>query len=382
MAIVEGLESNDVNLYDSIKCDIGTISEHNDIWTQSLDYLSRGSTYSTLSGDESNRLTYTTITGDIGIEFDVMCGYDSTRFVTIRNGSTALQGASLLDLGLDADNWHHIQIRISDGYCTISNTTTSDIIVGSVTNFNRLYLNAIADNYLSFKNFTVYSIGTQPQLTVTADKDILSYYDEDSATITATYTEGGVGVAGKTVSFTFLQGSTTVETQTATTDSNGVASVSYSSKGSGDLSINVECMNLLETYSVEDCLLYRASMTSTSSLNVTLPQHFTISANVTRTSGSNSYCYYQLTHYDAGVLREKGSLSVRIKDSGPFADNNTSIIPLNTVTPMVYEYNNGSHSLTANNTTVSGTETTYTIGSFTGIYIAKYTVTNVKIKPL
>jgi hypothetical protein len=172
---------------------------------------------------------------------------------------------------------------------------------------------------------------------------------------------------------------------TGTTNSQGVASVSYSSKGMGDLYIHCEALQgslVSEIYSIEDCLLYRASMTSTSSLNVTLPQHFTISANVTRTSGSNSYCYYLLTSYDAGVLREKGSLSVRIKDSGPFADNNTSIIPLDTVTPMVYEYNNGSHSLTANNTTVSGTETTYPIGSFTGMYIAKYTVTDLKIKVL
>jgi hypothetical protein len=141
-------------------------------------------------------------------------------------------------------------------------------------------------------------------------------------------------------------------------------------------------MFLQETYSIEDLLLYRSSVSSSDSFNVSLPSHFTISANVTRKSGSNSYCYYLLTSYDAGVLREKGSLSVRIKDSGPFADNNTSIIALNTPTLMTYEYNNGAHSLTANNTTVSGTNTQYNIGSFTGMTVTKYDCTNLKIIPL
>lgn len=103
---------------------------------------------------------------------------------------------------------------------------------------------------------------------------------------------------------------------------------------------------------------------------------------ITRTSSSSSYCYPVLTNYQFGVLREKGSLSIRVGTGTPFADNNTTIVPLNTATLMTYEYDNGFHSLNANNVTVSGTENTYPIGKFTNMNIQRYTVTNLKIKAL
>ena len=103
---------------------------------------------------------------------------------------------------------------------------------------------------------------------------------------------------------------------------------------------------------------------------------------ITRESSSSSYCYPVLTNYQFGVLREKGSLSIRVGTGSPFADNNTSIVPLNTPTLMTYEYNNGVHTLTANNVTVTGTENTYSIGSFLRMNIQRYTVTDLKIKTL
>lgn len=57
-------------------------------------------------------------------------------------------------------------------------------------------------------------------------------------------------------------------------------------------------------------------------------------------------------------------------------------MPLNTPTLMTYEYNNGVHTLTANNVTVTGTENTYSIGSFLRMNIQRYTVTDLKIKTL
>lgn len=141
-------------------------------------------------------------------------------------------------------------------------------------------------------------------------------------------------------------------------------------------------MNLQETYGISDCLLYRSSVSNNDTFNIPLPQHFIITSNITRTSSSGSYCYGILTDYQFGVLREKGSLSVRIGTNNPFADNNSSIIPLNTATLMTYEYDNGVHTLNANNVTVTGTNTQYSIGNFTRMNITRYTVTDLKIKPL
>ena len=141
-------------------------------------------------------------------------------------------------------------------------------------------------------------------------------------------------------------------------------------------------MFLQETYSITDCLLARSSVSTSDSFNVSLPSHFKIECTVTRKNNSGSYCYAILTNYQFGALREKGSLSIRVGSGSPFADNNTSILPLNTDTLMVYEYNNGTHSLSANNVTISGTESNHSIGSFTGMTVTKYDCTNLKIIPL
>ena len=103
---------------------------------------------------------------------------------------------------------------------------------------------------------------TPASITVASNKDILSYYDEDTATITATVLDAhNIPCPDETVTFTFKHGNTTIETQTADTDSSGVASVSYSSKGAGDLNINCSVGSLVSETYVEDCTAYVTSYT-------------------------------------------------------------------------------------------------------------------------
>lgn len=89
-------------------------------------------------------------------------------------------------------------------------------------------------------------------LTLISDKSILSYADSGSATLTATYMEAGVGVSGQSV--VFKKGSTVLDT--VTTDSNGVATCTYNSAGSGDVVLSAECNSVQDTYSIEDCINY------------------------------------------------------------------------------------------------------------------------------
>ena len=86
-------------------------------------------------------------------------------------------------------------------------------------------------------------------------------------------------------------------------------------------------------------------------------------------------------NYDAGSLRTNGSISVRQGYVSPFVDNNTSIIQVNTDTEMVYEYNNGTHTISANNQTATGTNAT-PIGNFKGMTVTRFTAKELKIKPL
>lgn len=213
---------------------------------------------------------------------------------------------------------------------------------------NAVLYEKVSDNYL---------------LTLSSNKDILSYYDSESATLTATLTNNNVPISGETVVFSFPYENTytskTISANTETTvgrkyvittsfpensssttyldsehkvkivtkagdgaslfvngiqigsdfsynfsvedgivswkvssssysydcsgydlsvikstinlnindygghyrtdtDNNGVATCTYSSQGVGDVTITAECMNLTETYSIEDIYLFRS----------------------------------------------------------------------------------------------------------------------------
>ena len=91
-------------------------------------------------------------------------------------------------------------------------------------------------------------------LAIASTKDILSHADSESATITGTLTDGGVAVAGETLSYAIKHGSTTISTGSDTTDSNGQISVVYASTGVGDVTVEVNYgSSLQETYEIEDC---------------------------------------------------------------------------------------------------------------------------------
>ena len=128
-------------------------------------------------------------------------------------------------------------------------------------------------------------------LTVSADKDILSYADNEKSVITATLT-GGV-VSGKSV--VFKKGDTVLATET--TDSNGEATYEYTSQGVGDVTLTVECMSLQETYTIEDCIDYDPLSTNKSKFSGTgiNPVYSDTGLCVNGNANSDSYYAYQST---------------------------------------------------------------------------------------
>ena len=92
-------------------------------------------------------------------------------------------------------------------------------------------------------------------ISLSATKDILSYYDGESSTITATALDSSSNpVSGQSI--TFKKGSTVIDTKT--TNSSGQCSVTYSSSGVGDVVITAECGNVSQTYNIEDCIYFDA----------------------------------------------------------------------------------------------------------------------------
>lgn len=141
------------------------------------------------------------------------------------------------------------------------------------------------------------------------------------------------------------------------------------------------CVFLQETYEVSDLLLYRASVSSSDTFNITLPNHFEITSTVKKLASSSAYVYYIFDNFDAGSLRGNGSISVRRGQGTPFIDKNTTIIRVNQPTTLKYEYDNGSHTISANGQSATGTHSD-TLGNFKNINTTQYTVTELKVKAL
>ena len=117
-----------------------------------------------------------------------------------------------------------------------------------------------------------------------------------------------------------------------------------------------------------------------------LPNHFIISVDATRTSGSYSYCYFCISNgntreFDIGALRDKGSLTIRKRYDALLADENWSVFPMNRQVHFSYEYNNGLHTAQVDNTTITATDNT-SFDRLEQIYSPKYNVSNIKIKAL
>ena len=97
-------------------------------------------------------------------------------------------------------------------------------------------------------------------ISLTSDKNILSKSDNEYTTLTAQLTNAGspVSVIGETVSFEVRKVSddSLVETLSANTNASGVATVSYSGKGTGDIYIQAECGNVSDICTIRDVSYY------------------------------------------------------------------------------------------------------------------------------
>lgn len=135
----------------------------------------------------------------------------------------------------------------------------------------------------------------------------------------------------------------------------GVCFVYFSSKGSGDLSIRAECMNLQEIYSIQDCTLYSSNATkctgtySTGSdsnysyitslqTNVTVPVTFPSSFEI-------SMMYKKANNTGNGGLWYLGaSTSTCLLVGCNSGGTSDSTVPI-----VIYDRINGSHTLKQSN---------------------------------
>ena len=92
---------------------------------------------------------------------------------------------------------------------------------------------------------------TPASISLTSDKSVLSYADSESATLSATVLDEDSNPC-EGVSVEFFKGSTSLGT--ASTNSSGVATKTYASAGSGDLSFTAGVGSLVsESFAIQDC---------------------------------------------------------------------------------------------------------------------------------
>ena len=181
--------------------------------------------------------------------------------------SVTISGTLLIDSSPYASQ----SVALYDGATLVATLTTdssgeyeetiSNLSVGTHT-FKAVHTNAES----STVSVTVTEPSHDYSLSVASTKDILSYADSESATLTATLKDNNVAVAGETLSYTIKHGSTTITTGSDTTDSSGQITFNYSATGIGDVTVEVDYSTLLqETYELLDCYCYDGGVTGNKS---------------------------------------------------------------------------------------------------------------------
>ena len=190
------------------------------------------------------------------------------------------------------------------------------------TNLQSKGVTANASDGLTTLANKILQVGPTPigyNLELTSDKNILSFYNHEYCVLTATLLDSnGNGVSGEEIVFKANGGLL----NTVITGDNGVATVSYNSQGVGDVTITAECMNLTETYSIEDCSYYNTnevSRTTTNgstiydnnlsmSLSLNCEISYEIWSDNGNPTGEHRYFILPLSQYNSGTTQPQNAL--------------------------------------------------------------------------
>ena len=121
--------------------------------------------------------------------------------------------------------------------------TVFKIPVGETDNY--VAKNYPADRLVEAENY---------ELAIEAVTPIIS--TGETASAIATLTANEEPAAGKEIGYTIKHGATVISTGTATTNSLGEATISYTGTGVGDIEITVTYDDLEESVTIEDCIFY------------------------------------------------------------------------------------------------------------------------------
>lgn len=156
---------------------------------------------------------------------------------------------------LNTDN--HVLITYNGNNIVYACNNESKSIENTI-DFDKLYGVGVGNS----SNCVLKNIKLKPLLFLSANKQVLSYYDNDTTTLIAKL--NGYDISGKTVEFF----KNNVSIGTSVTDENGVATKVYESVGDGNVSFRVEYDNSVSNIcTIEDCVYYNTSEVTRTTTN-------------------------------------------------------------------------------------------------------------------
>ena len=153
-------------------------------------------------------------------------------------------------------------------------------------------------------------------ISLTSNKSILSKVDNEYATLSAQLTDNGSPVAKKDVNVTFevrkVSDDSLVETLTGTTNANGVATVSYSGKGTGDLYVQAKINNISSnSVNLEDCIDYQPLTSNIHQSRWTIPS--AVSSSSTFGYSNDGWKYGNASSFSSMYLNQEFTSPVSIE---------------------------------------------------------------------
>ena len=264
-------------------------------------------------------------------------------------------------------------VKFYDGTTLIGTSTTG---LDGVVSINYSYstvgthsLKAVfegTENYDECTSSIVQVTVTAPvvgSIDLVSDKSILSYFDSDTATLTATvYDDSASALPMEDVGVYFKIGEQVIGYDVS--DSNGEATCTLNSYGSGDISVTAEVgMIVSETYGIEDCYKYDSNTyTSTTTPNIPISTPNKIQIEFDFTKGANNSGAFTSIGDDTNNclqvgLLGSGTYGFWLKHNGSNVTQQTlGSLPNGTFTTIV-TYDNGSINVKINNQTFTYTYT-------------------------
>ena len=314
----------------------------------------------------------------------VATGGSATLECTLLDNNVPVEGATISVSGSDSSLYSGITNNNGVASVTVS--------VSAETTFTATYSNATATCIVTVQALT---------LSLSANKNVLSYFDSETATLTAVYSGG----SGATIEL--YNAATSVKIGNFTDAGNGNYTYSYSSAGTGDISLMAKIGTLeSSSVSIEDCILYKPNEISRTSTYTTdhltavfsnfsfVSDSFLFEADVKYTGESIGICVEPndktspYHHILWAYSNSKQSFYIGRQSSGEDTYRYDSI-STNTYYSLKFTYENGTVTSYMGGTQKGQyTGKTYLNGETRNLYWCEWdsgrtvTAKNIKIKPL